>query len=250
MKTEEIANLDWQTMLFGNTSTGFLVETGIRLFILLVAVFLVTRIAGNGPVSRMSGTRLAAVVAVSAVFGGVVLLPTLGPLPVLAIIATFLLVQLMLSGRKTADKDSATDSPEKVVTLIEDGRLKFETMKKRDIAHDQLYTFLRTQGVEHLGQVRRLFWETNGKFSVFCTANSKPGLSILPEKELVLEAAVPEHFACADCGNVMVSESAPMVRCTRCGQLSWVEAVQELRQAEQVEKSLSNQHNLFRRQVY
>jgi uncharacterized membrane protein YcaP (DUF421 family) len=252
MKTEDIANLDWHTMLIGNTTMAFLVELAIRLFVLILAILLVTRIAGRGAVARMSTASLTGAVAVSAVFGGIVFLPSLGLIPLISIVFTLLFVQFLLSGSPKSAEVTAEVTPEKVVTLVEDGRLKFETMKKRDISNEYLFGFLRTQGIEHLGQVRRVFWETNGKFSVYTTLNAKPGLSVLPEKErdLVLETAVPDHFACADCGNIMMSESAPIVRCTRCGQLSWVEAVQELRKAEQTENTLSNQHALLRRQLY
>lgn len=252
MKTEDIASLDWQNMLIGNTSAAFLVELAIRLFILILAVLLVTRIAGRGTAAGMSAASLTGAVAAGAVFGGIVFLPSLGLIPVIAIVFTLLFVQLLISERKKPAAVATEDTPEKVVTLVEDGRLKFETMKKRGMSHEHLFEFLRTQGIEHLGQVRRVFWETNGKFSLYTTVNAKPGLSVLPEKErdLVLETAVPEHFACADCGNIMMSESAPIVRCTRCAQLSWVEAVQELRKAEQTGKSLNNQHTLLRRQVY
>lgn len=249
MIKEEIAKLDWQGMLFGNTSTTLLVELGIRLVILLVALCLAVLIAGRRPVAQMSAAQLIGTLAVSAVGAGSLFVSSVGVIPVVSVLIVLLFFQLLLPGPRNTSQAAATSNPDKVTTLVEDGRLKFETLKRRGIAHEEIYTYLRTAGIEHLGQVRRVYQEVNGKFSVYRTQHSRPGLSILPEKEkdLVLEMAVAGNFACADCGNVTVSESMPDVRCTRCGQLSWTHAVLELQKTEKPHSNLYHQRGLFQR---
>lgn len=251
MITEEIAKLNWQGILYGNTSTAFLVELGIRLVIVLIALSLVVLIAGRQPVARMSTGQLVGALALSAVLAASLFVSSVGIIPLASVLIALLFFQFLLSGSKQSSKNTETNNPEKVVTLVEDGRLKFETMKRRGISHENIYAYLRTEGIEHLGQVRRVYWEVNGKFSVFRTQHSRPGLAILPEneKDLVHEMAVPGTFACADCGNIMVSESAPQVRCTRCAQLSWTEAVLELKKTEKPDSNLYYQRGLLQRQV-
>jgi uncharacterized membrane protein YcaP (DUF421 family) len=248
MITEEIAKLDWQGMLFGNTSTALLVELGVRLVIVLVALCLAVLIAGRRPVAQMSAAQLVGTLAVSALGVGSLFVSSVGIILVVSVLMVLLFFQLLLPGPRNPSR-AATNHPDKVTTLVEDGRLKFETMKRRGISHEEIYTYLRTAGIEHLGQVRRLYQEVNGQFSVYRTQHSKPGLSILPEKErdLVLEMAVAGNFACADCGNVMVSESIPAVRCTRCGQLSWTDAVLELQKTEKPHNNLYHQRGLLQR---
>ncbi len=249
MITEEIAGLDWQGMLFGNTSTALLVELGIRLVIVLISLCLAVLIAGRRPVAQMSAAQLIGTLAVSAVGVGSLFVSSVGIIPVVSVLIVLLFFQLLLPGPVDPSRAAATSNPDKVTTLVEDGRLKFETMKRRGISHEELYTYLRTAGIEHLGQVRRVYQEVNGQFSVYRTQHSKPGLTILPEKEkdLVLEIAVAGNFACADCGNIMVSESIPAVRCTRCGQLSWTHAVLELQKTEKPHTNLYHQRGLLQR---
>jgi len=245
MILEEIAKLDWQSLLLGNPSPAFLVQLGIRLAIGLIVLYLAARLAGRGFAGEVRPVRLAGAAAIGAAFGGALFVPAV-PIALLAgVLVLLLLFQLLLPGKKKAAPKASV--PGKVVALVEDGRLMFETMKRQGIAADGLFAYLRTEGVEHLGQVRRLYLETNGKFSLYCTQHAKPGLPLLPDRdrEMVHEMAVAGHFACGECGNVMLGESLPVVRCTRCGEMSWKEAVLELAKTERPRTNLYYQQGLL-----
>jgi uncharacterized membrane protein YcaP (DUF421 family) len=245
MILEEIAKLDWQRLLLGNTSPAFLVQLGVRLFIGLLVVYLAARLAGRGSSGALRPARLAGAAAIGAAFGGALFVPAVGIAPLTGVLLLLLLFQWALPGK--AKEAPKADVAEKVVALVEDGRLMFETLKRQGIATADVFTYLRTEGVEHLGQVRRLYLEINGKFSMYCTGHAKPGLPLLPDRDrgMVQEMAVAGHFACGDCGNVMLSESLPMVRCTRCGEMSWKEAVLELAKTEKPQTNLYHQRGLL-----
>lgn len=136
--------------------------------------------------------------------------------------------------------------------ILEEGKLMFETMKRNGITHEELYGVLRKQGIEHLGQLRRLYRETDGRFSIYRNAESVPGLSVLPkpEKNIFPETVVAGHFACAECGNVVRGDQTPMVRCPRCAQMSWIEAVQELSKANRPAHSLYDETQYLQKQAY
>jgi uncharacterized membrane protein YcaP (DUF421 family) len=242
---EEIAKLDWQSLLLGNTSPAFLAQLGIRLAIGLLVVYLAARLAGRGAAGEGRPARVAGAAAIGAAFGGALFVPAVGIAPLAGVLLVLLLLQLLLPGRRKAAPKAGV--PEKVVALVEDGRLMFETLKRQALPADDVFTYLRTEGVEHLGQVRRLYLETNGKFSLYRTQHAKPGLPLLPDRdrELVHEMAVAGHFACGDCGNILLSESLPMVRCTRCGEMSWKEAVLELAKTEKPQTNLYYQRGLL-----
>jgi uncharacterized membrane protein YcaP (DUF421 family) len=245
MILEEIAKLDWQSLLLGNPSPAFLVQLGIRLAIGLIVLYLAARLAGRGAAGEVRPARLAGAAAIGAAFGSALFVPAV-PIAVLAgVLVVLLLFQLLLPGRKKAAPKASV--PEKVVALVEDGRLMFETMKRQGVAADDLFSYLRTEGVAHLGQVRRLYLETNGKFSLYCTQHAKPGLPLLPDRdrEMAQEMAVAGHFACGECGNIMLSETLPGVRCTRCGEMSWKEAVLELAKTEKPQTNLYYQRGLL-----
>ncbi len=72
---EEIAKLDWQSLLLGNTSPAFLVQLGIRLAIGLLVVYLAARLAGRSPAGELRPGRLAFAAAIGAAFGGALFVP-------------------------------------------------------------------------------------------------------------------------------------------------------------------------------
>ena len=245
MTLEVIAKLNWQSLLWGNPSPAFLVQLGIRLVVGVAILYLAARLADQAPAGELRPARLVGAAAIGATLGSALFVPAIGIIPMAGVLGVLLLVQRVMPARKKAAPQA--NVPGKVVALVEDGRLMFETLKRQGITITDVFTHLRTEGVEHLGQVRRLYLEINGKFSLYCTQHAKPGLPLLPDrdKELVHEMAVVGHFACGDCGNVMLSEGLPMVRCTRCGEMSWKEAILELARTEKPQTNLYYQRGLL-----
>jgi uncharacterized membrane protein YcaP (DUF421 family) len=85
---------------------------------------------------------------------------------------------------------------------------------------------LRAQGVEHLGQVRRVYLEPSGDLSLIKYERQRPGLLIIPESDSShgrYERA-EDHYACSNCGNVVVSDHEPLDYCDSCGEPRWTEA--------------------------
>ena len=50
--------------------------------------------------------------------------------------------------------------------LIKDGKLLRQNMHKEMISYDELISQLRQQGVEEIGEVKKCYLESNGRFSV------------------------------------------------------------------------------------
>ncbi len=54
----------------------------------------------------------------------------------------------------------------KPVYIVENGRLVLEKIKEGKMSHDEFFSEMRRQGVEHLGQVRIGLLEVDGNFSL------------------------------------------------------------------------------------
>ena len=55
----------------------------------------------------------------------------------------------------------------KSIELIRDGVIRHDVLRKANFGHDELFEQLRLKDIEHVGQVRAAYLETNGNVSVF-----------------------------------------------------------------------------------
>lgn len=92
---------------------------------------------------------------------------------------------------------------------------------------------LRHQGIDHLGKVKKVYFEHDGQFSVFTypPAESLPGLPIVPprdvlEPEALKAGAKPDEsslYACLQCGEVTYGGHVTALPvCPRCGNDEWI----------------------------
>jgi Protein of unknown function (DUF421) len=114
-----------------------------------------------------------------------------------------------------------------VSILLKDGRLLSDGMREALLSPEKIFASLRSKGVEHLGQVRRIYLEASGDLSLIKYRKPKPGLLIIPQYDLASGRyyKVPGHYACATCGNLVTADDPPAYACEFCGEEGWREAV-------------------------
>lgn len=115
----------------------------------------------------------------------------------------------------------------KPLKLLEDGVIVYENFKNESLAYDELFSELRLNNVDQLGQVKKTFLETSGELSLFFFPDEKVkwGLPIQPDvfnqtEKLILKAGV---YACSHCGLVKTITSSELI-CPTCSKKSWIEA--------------------------
>jgi uncharacterized membrane protein YcaP (DUF421 family) len=89
-----------------------------------------------------------------------------------------------------------------------------------------LFSNLRGKSIKHLGEIKRLYMEADGSFSVIKNEHPKPGLSILPDvdPDFLREQKKDESvYVCDDCGKER--ESKQEVSCKNCGATHWLPGV-------------------------
>jgi uncharacterized membrane protein YcaP (DUF421 family) len=119
-----------------------------------------------------------------------------------------------------------------VTTVVIDGVLQLPIMEHVVLSRERLFAQLRGDSIEHLGQVKRLYMEANGTFSMVEADEPTPGLSIIPgwdEGFRELQPVVASKFACVACGNVEDASQSPTKSCPRCTASEWHPAVEVLK---------------------
>jgi uncharacterized membrane protein YcaP (DUF421 family) len=121
----------------------------------------------------------------------------------------------------------------KSVELARDGVINCKALDRLNFGHDELFEQLRLKDVEHLGQVRAAYLETNGSVSVFKRAAEaeSPGLSIDPPWDVQapheMKAGAKADrgdglMACARCATVAIIPSGETLSpCPHCHGEVW-----------------------------
>ena len=114
----------------------------------------------------------------------------------------------------------------RVETLLKDGVLETETLRREGITRDQLFAELRRRGVNNLGELERVYMEAYGMFSLFRAALPLPGLSTLPEKDQPsLTTTIQSDIAVCGCCGIARPRDEATGACPCCGGHQWTKAV-------------------------
>ncbi len=227
MKKEDIHIWDLERILLGDVPLEFYIELAIRaLFVYLIITFGM-RLMGKRISSDLTRSELAAVATMAAATGLIILAPDRGMLPPLVVLFVLIVIKwavhkLTYRFPKTEDTTEGSMS-----TLVTDGVMQLQEMKKTRISAEQLFSQLRGGGIRQLGAVRRLYMEANGSFTVIKNEEPVPGLAVIPAWDSELLARfrkVEEAQVCKICGTPVI---LPGGACKTCGSTAFTPAVLE-----------------------
>jgi uncharacterized membrane protein YcaP (DUF421 family) len=226
---QQISLADWQRLLMGDAPWVFLLELLVRAVVVYLLLLLFMRWMGKRVAGQMSTTELAIILSLGAAIGLPLQAPDKGLLPALAVLLVAVAFHRGLSLWSFKSRRVEVLTQGDVGILLKDGRLLPEGMAGEHFSPEKIFASLRAQGVEHLGQLRRVYIEPSGDLSLIKYKSQRPGLLIIPELDSThgrYEKA-EDHYACSNCGNVVASDHEPLVYCEHCGEPRWTEAVTE-----------------------
>jgi uncharacterized membrane protein YcaP (DUF421 family) len=225
-------DIDWNRILLNNLPFEFLAEVLFRSAVMFVLLLVTLRLTGKRGVKQLSIFEIVIIISLGSAAGDPMFYEDVGLLP--AVVVFFVVIVLYrfvtwLTGKKRWFEHLVEGSTQQ---LIENGRFSMHRFDRESLAQDEFFTELRMHGVEHLGQVRDAYLETNGEVSVFFFPDSevKPGLPITPTLFSQKTANIPVTgiYACAKCGQT--AELSPGEhRCKVCGRGNWIAAIKTLR---------------------
>ncbi|HEX8358177.1 MAG TPA: YetF domain-containing protein [Segetibacter sp.] len=233
MKPEEIKLSDWSRILFGPVPPEFYIELIIRGLFVYLLLMVSMRIMGKRMASQIGRIELAALVSLASAIGVPMLSPTNGILPAIIIAAIIVGMTRLISLLSLKNKKFENVVQGDLDTLVQDGIMRLDIMKRVRITRERLFAELRSENLKHLGMVKRLYMEANGTFTLVQNDARQPGLLVLPDWD---EAFISENLRttstaiCKECGekkpgNNKVNDKE--VTCTNCGANVWTAAVVE-----------------------
>ena len=228
MQSYEIHLGDIQRILFGEVPGTFYMEVIFRTLIVYLILMVSMRLMGKRMSSQLNRNELAALVSLAAAIGIPMQTPDRGLLPAFIIAFVVILYQVIISRQTVKSERFEQISQGNLSILVEDAVMDLKTMQKTRISRQRLFAQLRSEGVKHLGMVKRLYLEANGTFSLIKNAEPVPGIPVLPEWDTDLLSGlclIVGKSGCNHCGNIVSVSVHSDTPCSHCGAAEWVNAV-------------------------
>lgn len=229
MKPEEIQLNDWLRILVGDVPGTFFIELFIRAVVVYLILMGAMRLMGKRMSSQLSRNELAALVSLAAAVGIPMMAPDRGVLPAVVIAFVLIAVERIIAKRGFRNEKFERFSQGDIGTLVSDGVINMNELKRVSLSHERVLAQLRSQQVVQLGTVSRFYIEANGTFTLMSRHESFPGLSVLPPWDTDLRNCFEEVDVkvCMQCGYPQKPPFNEKMDCPNCRKKKWIPAVRE-----------------------
>jgi uncharacterized membrane protein YcaP (DUF421 family) len=228
MKPEDFHLFEPLRVLLGDVPWSFLLEILLRVLFLYALLVISMRLMGKRMGAQLSRNEMAALVSLAAAIGVPIQAPDRGLVAPLCIAAVIVIGQRLISRATLRSKKFEEFSQDDIAIMVENGCLHLDKLEEAVVPQEGIFAQLRSKSITHLGQVKRLYMEANGTFTLLPQEPPQPGLSLIPDwdEDFRQEQPIaPDTFACNRCGNLNESKQEPSTPCTRCGNTRWVQAI-------------------------
>ncbi len=223
--------MDLFKIFIGDTTWSFTLEIIIRCVIMFFVIISFLRLSGKRGIRQLSIFELAIILCLGSAAGDPMFtedIPIIHALTVFIIILSLyrLTTWSMVKQKKIEDLLEG-----KALCVVKDGLLVYKDFLKQSYSHDEFFSEMRQQNVEHLGQIRTALLETDGALSLLFYEDRevKWGLPLFPDnycKANVLK--VNTFYSCMKCGETKILNAIDQ-ECTRCKHHSWAESLKTYR---------------------
>jgi len=221
MKKEDIHLGDWYRILNGPVPPVFYIELIIRALFVYALINFGMKYMGKRISADLTRTEVASIASLAAATGLAIMAPERGLLPPVIVLIVMLSLKWLMDKLNYRNEHFEYLTEGKIGTLVKDGVLQLDEMKKTRISKEQLYAHLRGSGIAQLGAVKRLFMEANGSFTLVEEEKPQPGLAVMPDwdKEFLEELTVVNtSTVCGHCGHTRRDNEK---NCRHCGANQW-----------------------------
>lgn len=227
---DPVQPFDWERILIDQFPWTYLGEVAFRTVFMFLVLLTALTVSGKREVRQLSIYELVLLIGLGSAAGDPMFyhdVPLSSAVVVFVTIMVCYKLATYISDRNQVVRETLEGKP---VYVIEEGCILTRNFDEEDMGLEELFSALRIEGVEHLGQVRVAILEPNGQLSIFQFEpdRTRPGLPILPRvlshhTEHIHDA---DDYACCACGNVQsFNPPADHPPCQRCGQSVWVKAI-------------------------
>lgn len=217
MESSDIFLSDWQRIIFGELPYSFLLEALIRTTVIYMILVTSLRLMGKRMSAQMSRNELAGMAALAAAIGVPLQAPDRGILPAIVVAVTIVGISRLVAVLVSRYPKFEQITQGEMNVLVRDAVLDIDTMDKVRISKEKLFSVLRSENVRHLGEVKRLYIEAGGDFTLIRQEQPQPGLSVAPEWDESYcrqQKKSEDIIVCANCGHVTDKHTGS---CKSCG---------------------------------
>ena len=223
---------EWKRLLFNDLPIQFLFEVVFRTVIMFLVVLLTLKFAGKRGVKQLSIFEVVIIISLGSAAGDPMFYEDVGLVPAIAVFLVILTMYRAVTWLLGKSKRFESFIEGKVHCIIEDGQFSLQSFEREDLAQDEFFAELRLKSIEHLGQVRNAYMETNGAISVYFYEDEdvKYGLPIRPQLFNYKSKHIGKSgiYACTFCANTQTLEPTAGT-CSVCGHTEWVQAIKSRR---------------------
>jgi uncharacterized membrane protein YcaP (DUF421 family) len=220
---------DLHRVLLGKGTLWLLLEVFARSAFLFLLIMSSMRLLGRRVASQYTLFELSVVVTLAGAVGVPLQATDRGLLPPLIIMAVVIGLQraIALFSMRYGRVDRMVSGTVSIV--VRDGELRLDELRKAVLSRERFFALLRSRGVQHLGQLGRVYLEPSGNISLVWADTPRHGLSIIPEidERLRRSMQVTDSYCCASCGYAQPPSSNDQSECPQCHVNLWVLAAQE-----------------------
>lgn len=217
-----------QRLLMGDAPWIFLVEILVRTVAIYIVLFIVMRLMGKRMAAQLSISEMAVMLTLGAAIGVPLQTPAQGLLPAAVLLVSALFFQRGLSYAAYRQRRVEIATQGDVTLLLKDGRLLLPNLGKAGLSIARVHSTLRAMDVQHLGELRRVYLEATGDFTLIKFRTPRVGFWIMPtpDEDLVLKTEAGGSLACTQCGYVTVQKNPEV--CPHCNCSQWLTSAHRL----------------------
>jgi len=220
MSPEEIKLNDAWRILIGEVPWAFLIEIVIRTAFLFLVLLTSMRMLGKRMASQLTKNELIAMSALAAAIGVPIQAPDRGLIPSLIIAMIVVLIGRLVSWVAFINPKFERLSQDALDIVVEESVLQFPVMQRMNVTRERIFAYLRSKGIVHLGEVKRVYLEAGGFFTIVKYDKPHVGLKLVPywDHDFIKEQSFAHTEVCGHCG---YKRDARHARCPRCRQQAW-----------------------------
>lgn len=225
--------IDFEKIFLNDLDWTMVQEILIRTTIMFTLVLIFLRSTGKKGVRQLSIFEVAIIIALGSAAGDPMLNSDAAILPSLLVFIVILAVYRLITYLASKNQQIENILEGEPIYIIEDGMFTLKEEGDPNFAKDEFFAEMRTQSIEHLGQLRTALLESNGQvsFLYYSPEETKPGMPIFPKlyagrsKDINMKGC----YSCTHCGNL--AQLSSNSSCNRCKKSEWVKAIQTIRNA-------------------
>lgn len=226
MRPEEIRWNDWQRILFGEVPSQFFLEVIIRTVIVFLLLVVSMRLLGKRMAAQLNRIEMVALFTLAAAIGVPLQTPDRGLIPAFIIAIVVILVGRQVAAFAYRNESFEARVEDRLTILANDGVLDLKKLEGTVMSKERVFAQLRSEGIRHLGEVKRFYLEANGSFSIVKEEHPGYGLSIIPsnDEEFLSQQKISNEEVCCTCGNQKRENGSAGV-CSNCKDDQWTAGI-------------------------